>query len=204
MAGSFRLRCGGRRSPGGRGGADSSSTRKSPIGVLPRDPRFCFRADTRHGCALVLPKSPNRCPILTATATSTEIQSTAGEGGFCTRDREPKRDAETALGRACCSCDALDRAIASTLGDADGLDWVVPVRSSPLTPTTRRTRVGSRVCEPHNNRCLHRSAPRAQAPRPYAANRPAAPRARALPLRYTPTLFRAHETHVLRDHRLEN
>jgi hypothetical protein len=97
-AGSFRLRWGRRRSPRGRGGAASSTcTRKSPIGVLPGDPRFCFRADTRHGRALVLPKSSNRCPILTATATSTEMQSTVGEGGFCTRDREPKRDAETAL-----------------------------------------------------------------------------------------------------------
>ena len=45
----------------------------------------------------------------------------------------------------------------------------------------------SRACEPHKNRCLRCSASRAQAPRPYAADRLAAPKARALGLGHTPS-----------------
>jgi hypothetical protein len=46
-----------------------------------------------------------------------------------------------------------------------------------------------RARQSHNNRCLRRSAGRAQAPGPFTAPAPAAPKARALPLRYTPTRF---------------
>src|SRR5664280_1902790 len=45
----------------------------------------------------------------------------------------------------------------------------------------------SRAREPHDHRCLRRSAARAQDPRSHAAWAPAAPNARALPLHHTPT-----------------
>jgi len=59
-----------------------------------------------------------------------------------------------------------------------------------------------RAREPHNNRCLRRSAGRAQDPAAYAARAPAAPKAHALPLRYTPTV-RAHEADMLPERRPE-